>query len=72
MNEKDFVKICKEEIVDYVTKFSGLVKEDLDEVHSTRYLVDRKNAYKQLRYLVDQGCIFVGHGCMCLKRCFRH
>lgn len=51
-----------EPIVDYVTRFSGLVADDLDPQLSKHALVDSRTAYLKLRYLMDKGCIFVGHG----------
>eukprot|EP00271_Cylindrocystis_brebissonii_P019198 TRINITY_DN5748_c0_g1_i3.p1 TRINITY_DN5748_c0_g1~~TRINITY_DN5748_c0_g1_i3.p1 ORF type:complete len:606 (-),score=116.86 TRINITY_DN5748_c0_g1_i3:861-2678(-) len=61
--------ICPVEPVhDYLTRYSGLVEEDLDPAVSTRHLTSMKEAYLKLRYMVDLGCCFVGHG---LKKDFR-
>lgn len=37
------------------------VPGDLDPRVSPHYLTTMKKAYLKLRYLVDSGCIFVGH-----------
>ncbi|KAL0035726.1 hypothetical protein WJX77_000104 [Trebouxia sp. C0004] len=50
-----------EPISDYLTKWSGLVPGDLDPKVSPHNLTTMKKAYLKLRYLVDSGCVFVGH-----------
>jgi PAB-dependent poly(A)-specific ribonuclease subunit 2 len=52
----------REPVVDYLTRFSGIVAEDLDPSKSPHNLISTRNAYLKLRYLMDQGCIFLGHG----------
>ena len=54
--------IPSETIVDYLTRFSGLVAEDLQPAVSRNAVVSNRTAYLKLRYFVDSGCIFVGHG----------
>ena len=52
----------REPVVDYLTRFSGIVAEDLDPSQSSRNLISTRSAYLKLRYLSEQGCVFVGHG----------
>jgi hypothetical protein len=57
----DYV-LPSEAVVDYVTRFSGLVAEDLDPSRSRHAVMSPRSAYLKLRYYLDAGCIFVGHG----------
>ncbi|BDA40432.1 probable PAN2-PAN3 deadenylation complex catalytic subunit pan2 [Coccomyxa sp. Obi] len=63
----DYIR-ATEPIFDYLTKWSGLVPGDLDPALSPHHLTTHKAAYLKLRFLVDAGAIFVGHG---LKKDFR-
>lgn len=52
----------QEQVVDYLTRFSGIVAKDLDPRQSPHHLISSRCAYLKLRYLMERGCIFVGHG----------
>ncbi|CAJ1934316.1 unnamed protein product [Cylindrotheca closterium] len=52
----------RERVEDYLTRFSGIVAEDLDPTKSPHNLISTRCAYLKLRYLMEQGCIFLGHG----------
>jgi PAB-dependent poly(A)-specific ribonuclease subunit 2 len=52
----------REHVVDFLTRFSGIVADDLDPGKAKHRIISTRSAYLQLRYLLEQGCIFVGHG----------
>lgn len=63
----DYIAI-QEPIVDYLTSYSGITREDLDPRLSKHSLLPLKMAYKKLWVLLNLGCRFLGHG---LKQDFR-
>lgn len=52
----------REEIVNYLTQFSGIRPEDLNKETSTHNLITLKTAYRKLRYMIDAKVLFIGHG----------
>ncbi|KAI1326713.1 PAB-dependent poly(A)-specific ribonuclease subunit PAN2 [Xylariaceae sp. FL0255] len=66
----DYITI-KEEVVDYLTSYSGITPEDLAKdtaLQRGHNLVPLKIAYKKIWILLNLGCKFLGHG---LKQDFR-
>lgn len=51
-----------EPIADYMTRYSGIQPDDLDPHVSQHSLQSLKTVHLKLRALVDNGCVFVGHG----------
>lgn len=51
-----------EPVLDYVTRFSGILAEDLNPLTSKHALLTHRAAYLKLRYFVDRKFLFVGHG----------
>jgi PAB-dependent poly(A)-specific ribonuclease subunit 2 len=52
----------RERVVDYLTRFSGITPDDLDPRRTKHRLISTRSAYLELRYILEQGCVFVGHG----------
>lgn len=57
-----YIAMDEGDIKDYVTRFSGIRPGDLCPQKSPYWLTSSKRMHKQLRYMLDQGTKFVGHG----------
>eukprot|EP00698_Gefionella_okellyi_P023259 TRINITY_DN7885_c0_g1_i2.p1 TRINITY_DN7885_c0_g1~~TRINITY_DN7885_c0_g1_i2.p1 ORF type:complete len:955 (+),score=130.09 TRINITY_DN7885_c0_g1_i2:45-2909(+) len=51
-----------EPVVDFLTRYSGIVPGDLDPATSRHFVTTLKPEYLKLRRFVDAGVTFVGHG----------
>lgn len=58
----DYHVLPLEPIQDYLTRFSGIVPDDLNPKTSRHQLISATDAYLLLRSMVDKGSTFVGHG----------
>jgi PAB-dependent poly(A)-specific ribonuclease subunit 2 len=68
--QDDYVRAV-EPVHDYLTRYSGLQPGDLDPAAARHAngVTSLKAAYLKLRYLVDAGCRFCGHGLSSDFRC---
>ncbi|KAL7770324.1 hypothetical protein CFE70_000257 [Pyrenophora teres f. teres 0-1] len=56
----DYIAVT-EQVVDYLTEWSGISPGDLSRETSPHAPVSLKHAYKKLWLLLNLGCVFVGH-----------
>lgn len=56
----DYIAVT-EQVVDYLTEWSGISPGDLNRETSSHAPVSLKHAYKKLWLLLNLGCVFVGH-----------
>lgn len=52
----------KNHIENYLTKYSGILPDDLNLERSGKALVSREVVYRKVWLLMQLGCVFVGHG----------
>ena len=58
----DFIAMDESNIKDFVTQYSGIRPGDLDPNTSQHHITSLKHSYLKLRYFVDHGFVFIGHG----------
>lgn len=51
-----------EPVVNYLTRYSGIMPGDLDPEVSKKKLTTLKTVIMKLSYMISIGCVFVGHG----------
>ncbi|KAJ4371394.1 poly(A)-specific ribonuclease [Neocucurbitaria cava] len=56
----DYIAVT-EQVVDYLTEWSGISPGDLNRETSPHAPISLKHAYKKLWLLLNLGCVFVGH-----------
>ncbi|KAF1911381.1 PAB-dependent poly(A)-specific ribonuclease subunit PAN2 [Ampelomyces quisqualis] len=56
----DYIAVS-EQVIDYLTEWSGISPGDLNRETSPHAPVSLKHAYKKLWLLLNLGCVFVGH-----------
>ena len=57
-----YIAMDETDIKDYVTRFSGIRAGDLDPLTSPHWLTSSKTMHQKLRFMLDCGTKFVGHG----------
>lgn len=58
----DHIKLDEDlEVVDYLTKYSGIVESDLCPATSDKYLTTHKRLLLRMHVMIQRGVIFVGH-----------
>lgn len=51
-----------EPVVNYLTRYSGIIPGDLDPEVSKKRLTTLKTVIMKMSYMISIGCVFVGHG----------